>query len=133
MKNTLSLSLLVFLFLMLTGRSLAQNPGEFSARRGRVISAMSPGSIMILRSPESSDMFDYTKRGGYFYYLTGIDEPGCTLVIFSKDFKMTPRSSSPVKEILFIHPENPERVNWDAPTIGIEGAKTKFGFKDVRP
>ena len=68
----------------------AQDAEEFSGRRSRVINSMSPGSVMILRSPKSSDMFDYSRRGGYFYYLTGIDEPRCTLVIFSKDFKMTP-------------------------------------------
>jgi Xaa-Pro aminopeptidase len=133
MKKTLSLSLLVLIFLMAPVRSSAQSHEEYSARRGRVINSMSPGSIMILRSPQSSDMFDYTKRGGYFYYLTGIDEPGCTLVIFSKDFKLTPKSASPIGEILFIHPLNADRVNWDALTIGIDGAKIKSKISDVRP
>ena len=124
---------MLLLFLVESVSSFAQDSEEFSGRRSRVINSMSPGSVMILRSPKSSDMFDYSRRGGYFYYLTGIDEPGCTLVVFSKDFKMIPGSVSPVKEILFIHPLNTARVNWDAPTIGTDGARTKSGIVDVRP
>jgi Xaa-Pro aminopeptidase len=40
---------------------------------------------------------------------------------------------SPGPEILFIKPADPSRANWDALTLGIEGAKKKGGFADVRP
>ena len=94
---------------------------------------MTPGSVMILQTPRESARFDYTRRGGYFYYLSGINEPDCSLILFSKDFRMPGLSSSQMNPILFIRPVNKDRVNWDAQTIGIEGAKDKYGFADIRP
>lgn len=124
---------LILLFVSLSDNIYSQSADEFSARRNHVISQMIPGSVMILRNSQTSGMFDYNRRGGYLYYLTGIDEPDCTLILFSKDFKMLSASSTTGHEILFLRPINLNRINWDAQTIGTEDAKTKYGLKEARP
>jgi Xaa-Pro aminopeptidase len=80
-----------------------------------------------------SSRFDDSKRGGNFYYLPGINEPNCTLVLFSNDFQIQSLLLTGAKEVLFISPVNPNRVNWDAQPIGIEGARSKYGIEDARP
>lgn len=94
---------------------------------------MEPGSVLILRTPILSGRFDYSSIGGYFYYLTGIDEPDCTLILFSDYFPNKNTIAPGSKEIFFIRPINSDRINWDALTIGIEGAKSKYGIEDARP
>jgi Xaa-Pro aminopeptidase len=132
MKTVIRLSAF-FLFIFYYNAALySQSADEFKARRSQLISQMTSGSILIIRTPDASGMFDYTRRGGNFYYLTGIDEPSCTLVLFAKDFKTPPRQPSYPSEILFIRPINSDRANWDALTLGIEGAETKFGIADAR-
>lgn len=110
----------------------SQTAEEFRNRRKEVINKMEPGSVMIIRTHQMSGMFDYSRYGGNFYYLTGIDEPNCTLILFSNDFQMISALPAGSKEILFIRPVNSGRANWDAQTIGTEGAKTKCGIGDTR-
>ena len=134
--KTFFVSVAVFLFTVVLS---AQTSGEFNDRRKKVIENMEPNSVMIIKSGESSGIFNYPRLGGYFYYLTGINEPGTFLVLRSKSTKPSVpsrfgrRSMSPGPEILFIKPADPSRANWDALTLGIEGAKKKGGFANVRP
>lgn len=111
----------------------SQTKDEFKKRRLSVIENLEPGSVMIIKTPDPSGMFDYGRRGGYFYYLTGMEEPGCTLILLSKDVRILQKPVSGEKEILFIRPVNSDRADWDQQTIGIDGAISKYGFKDSRP
>jgi Xaa-Pro aminopeptidase len=111
----------------------SQSAEEFRNRRKEVINKMEPGSVMIIRTYQMSGMFDYSRYGGNFYYLSGIDEPICTLILFSNDFQIPLTLSTGSKEVLFIRPVNSGRVNWDAQTIGLEGARSKYGIEDSRP
>jgi Xaa-Pro aminopeptidase len=111
----------------------SQSAEEFRSRRKEVINKMDPGSVMIIRTYQMSGMFDYSRYGGNFYYLSGIDEPNCTLILFSNDFQIPLTLSTGSKEVLFIRPVNSGRVNWDAQTIGLEGARSKYGIEDSRP
>ncbi len=133
MKNlhTTLIALIIFFGVNITITS--QSAEEFRNRRKEFISKMEPCSVLLLKTPNASAMFDQGRRGGYFYYLTGINEPTCTLVLFSNDFQTQPAFLTGSKEVLFISPVNSSRVNWDALTIGIEGARSKYGFEDVRP
>lgn len=111
----------------------SQTADEFTNRRKEVIGKMEPGSVLILRSSSVSGMFDYSRRGGYLYYLTGIDEPDCALILFAKSFQETSVPFGGGQEVFFIRPANTERINWDPQTLGLEGAKSRSGFSDVRP
>jgi Xaa-Pro aminopeptidase len=133
MKNLhIALTALIFSFAF-ANTANSQSAEEFRNRRKEVINKMEPQSVLMLRTPQMSGMFDYTRYGGNFYYLTGIDEPNCTLVLFSNDFQIPSTLSTGSKEILFIRPVNSGRVNWDAQTIGTEAAKSKYGIEDSRP
>ena len=133
MKNLHS-SIIVLIFSFGFANTLSsQSAEEFRNRRKEVINKMEPRSILLLRTPQSSGMFDYSRKGGNIYYLTGIDEPNCTLVLFSNDFQIPSTLLTSSREILFISPVNSARMNWDAQTIGTEGARTKYGIGDSRP
>ena len=133
MKN-LHITLMVVLFSFgINGVANSQSAMEFGNRRKEVINKMEPGSVMLLRTPLTSARFDESRPGGSFYYLTGINEPNCVLVLFSSDFPVRAGAMANSKEVLFIRPVNSDRMNWDAQTIGIEGAEIKYGLSDVRP
>jgi Xaa-Pro aminopeptidase len=59
---------------------------------------------------------DYRQDSDLFY-LTGIDEPNCVLVL----------STSTDVATLFLRTRDPEREVWDGPRLGVEGAKA-LGF-----
>jgi len=116
-----------------TNAANSQSVEELRSRRNDIRAKMEPGSIMIIRTPQLSGMFENGRYGGNFYYLTGIDESNCTLILFSNDFQFSSILPASSKEVLFIRPVNTGRINWDAQTIGIEGAITKYGIEDARP
>ena len=126
------ISLFLILNIMSGSVSLfSQAAEEYAARRRQVIDRMEPGSVMIIRTAGESGRFDYEKKGGYFRYLAGFEEPECMLVLFAADFKSPAVPGG--NQVLFIRPVNRERKNWDAQTLGLEGAREIYGFQDVRP
>jgi Xaa-Pro aminopeptidase len=133
MKNLHILLLLMIFSLGFENILNSQSAEEFRNRRKEVISKMESGSIMIIRTHLMSGMFDYGRYGGNFFYLTGIDEPNCTLILFSNDFQIQSALLTNTKEVLFIRPVNSKRADWDAQTIGTEGARSKYGIEDTRP
>lgn len=118
---------------------LAQTKEEFQSRRKAVIARMEPSSVMILRSSGSFGSFHTERQDGNFYYLTGLNEPEALLVLHSRSKaengveSMRSRRTASAGEILFVVPQDPDRADWDALPLGIEAAKQKLGFKDVRP
>ena len=132
MKNLHTILMLPVFFFGVSNAINSQSAEEFRNRRKEVINKMEPQSVLLLKTTNASAMFDEGRRGGNFYYLTGINEPNCTLVLFSNDYQISPAFLNLAKEILFISPVNSGRVNWDAQTLGIDGAKTKSGFEDAR-
>lgn len=116
---------IVSFFLVASQSLIAQTAEEYQNRRKAVLSKMEPNSVAIFRSRGSLGKFHGERQDGNFYYLTGINEPQACLVL-SKSL----RNRAP--EILFVMPQNPRLLNWDAQPLGVEGAKQKFGFKDVR-
>jgi len=131
MKNLyLSFLILTGIVCLQSGVS-AQPAGEFGDRRKAVTGRMESGSVMIIRSSSSSAMFDYSRQGGILYYLTGLDEPACTLILRPAR-KLSSGQIIPATETLFISPVNIEAIDWDAQTPGLEGAKTRSGITDVR-
>ncbi len=133
MKN-LHISILVLAFSFGLANTInSQSAEEFRNRRNEVINKMEPGSVLILRTPQMSGRFNYGTPGGNFYYLTGIDEPDCSLILFSDYFQPPSSLKASSREVLFIKPINSDRMNWDAQTIGIDGARSEYGIEEVRP
>ena len=86
-------------------------------RRQEVISKLEPNSVLILRSGNVSGMFVHPRIGGFFYYLTGINEFNACLVLRGENTRPVPqarfgvRPQVPPKEVLFITPHNPVTAN----------------------
>ncbi len=133
MKNLHSAIIALIFLLGICSSINSQSAEEFRNRRKDVVNKMEPQSILLLRTTDLSARFDDGRRGGNFYYLTGINEPNCTLVLFSNDFQIQSAFLTGAKEVLFISPVNSNRMNWDAQTIGVEGARSKYGLEDARP
>ncbi|MAD98451.1 MAG: Xaa-Pro aminopeptidase [Flavobacteriaceae bacterium] len=62
-----------------------------------------------------------------FYYLTGYREPNAVLLIYSD--MQTDEKGNTYNEILYVQEKDKRREQWDGVRLGIEGAKTKLGFK----
>ncbi len=60
-----------------------------------------------------------------FYYLTGYQEPGSVLFIFSE---AQDGPNGQFDEILFTQRRNARRELYDGPRLGVEGAKQELGF-----
>lgn len=122
------LLILVSFITMMIIPAKGQSADEYRQRRNGIAEKMEPGSLMVLSTEQAGGgSFNMQRFGGYFYYLTGINEANTYLVI-----RKDPDGSSN-REILFIKPVDESRANWDAPGTGIKGAKDIYGFRDVRP
>ena len=120
--------ILVSVMTIVNAPLIGQSADEYRQRRNTVEEKMDPGSLMVLSTEQAgAGMFSMQRFGGYFYYLTGIND-AYTYLVIQKGL-----NGSPSREILFIKPVDESRINWDAPGTGIKGAKDIFGFKDVRP
>jgi len=87
---------------------------------------MEPRSVLILRSAPPAPEFSYFRQENNFYYLTGLNESNSALIIKS------PRTMQDKGDIiLFIAPRS-ENTDWNPPTLGLEGAKERLGFQNVR-
>ena len=124
--------------LSMTASVTGQTPEALKSRRLKVWEQMKPGSVMILRSRGSFGTFHAEAQDGNFFYLTGIDEPKAFLVLKkmpSQGVVPPPTKSSDSengKTVLFISPREESRADWDALSLGLEGAKGR-SFPDVRP
>jgi Xaa-Pro aminopeptidase len=78
-----SLTLAVFLSATFTSVQLkAQSPDEYQKRRNAIVDLMDPGSVLILRSATVVPETAFRQESNLFY-LTGIDEPGVSLIVYS--------------------------------------------------
>ncbi len=73
---------LLLLAAVTAGPLQGQSLDEFQKRRQAIREAMDPGSLLVLRSgvPPAESAF---RQEGNLYYLTGINEPGVSLLLFS--------------------------------------------------
>lgn len=63
-----------------------------------------------------------------FYYLSGYREANAVLLIFSEDQKV--RSGS-YNELIYVQKKNARAEMWNGYRLGVEGVKSKLGFKSV--
>lgn len=95
----------------------------YRARRERLLASMGERAVAVIPSApvaiRNNDVEHEYRQDSDFFYLTGLDEPGSTLIL-----------STTHKEhrcVLFVRPRNPEREVWDGPRAGVEGAVERFG------
>lgn len=101
---------------------------ELAERRARILEGMGSG-IMILFGAEpkvfSNDVNYPYRQESNLFYLTGISQPGATLVLLPGN-----RSQ---KEILFLPRRDPAREIWTGHMIGVEEARQMTGIEHVWP
>jgi Xaa-Pro aminopeptidase len=106
----------------------AQAPEEYQKRRQAIRARMEPNSIMILRARDRTGE-DPFRQDNNLFYLTGIQDPGTSLILYADPAAGEPPREPGVfgreKEILF----------WSAPGAGAAEAQKppeKPGFEAVR-
>ncbi len=113
--------------------SITEDPGpvpvkELAERRARILEGMGSG-IMILFGAEpkvfSNDVNYPYRQESNLFYLTGISQPGATLVLLPGNRNQ--------KEILFLPRRDPAREIWTGHMIGVEEARRRTGIAHVWP
>ncbi len=113
--------------------SITEDPGpvpveELAERRARILDRMGSG-IMILFGAEpkvfSNDVNYPYRQESNLFYLTGISQPGATLVLLP--------GNRDQNEILFLPPRDPAREIWTGHMIGVEEARRRTGITHVWP
>jgi Xaa-Pro aminopeptidase len=91
-RHNRRLALIVLVALGLScGWASAQSAEEFQKRRQVVRDAMDPDSVLILRSPAVAGEGRF-RQDNTLYYLTGVTEPGVSLILYSSRRETTPGS-----------------------------------------
>ena len=115
------------------GAAITENAGpvpaeELAARRARIQEGMGSG-IMILFGAEpkvfSNDVNYPYRQESNLFYLTGVSQPGATLVLLPNNRNQ--------KEILFLPRRDPAREIWTGHMIGVEEARRMTGIEHVWP
>jgi Xaa-Pro aminopeptidase len=101
---------------------------DLRARRGRVMEALGPESLLIHRSAPArvySRDVDYEYRqDSDLLYLTGVDQEGTTLVLLP--------GNKTKKSILFVSDANPRREHWQGHLLTKQEAQQASGVDEVR-
>lgn len=100
---------------------------DLTARRARLMEKLGPDALLIVRSGPhrvySLDVEHEYRQDSNFYYLTGIEEPDCALVLMP--------GNSGRKQFLFIPPKDPKVEHWNGKRLSVEEAKAQSGVVDV--
>ncbi len=102
----------------------------FIKNRSKLKDLLLPGSVVIVSSnrmmPRNGDQYFPFRQSSDLYYLTGIKQDMCTLVLYPAVGPGT------FNEILFIPEGDKKREMWEGPKIDQEAAIDISGVKDVR-
>jgi hypothetical protein len=109
-ERVLNVLMVGWLIAVGAGSLWAQSPEDLQKRRQAVRDAMDPDSVMILRSAQPLPEVAFHQESN-FYYLTGVNEPGAALILYStrRSGGGTPAASeSPGRaDVLFLQPAAP--------------------------
>ncbi len=97
---------------------------EFIKRRKQLMKIAGQNSITLLSSrPElirNGDVYHGYRQDSDFYYLSGFNEPDAVLVLLP--------SRKGMEQILFCREADPQKIKWDGPMTGTQGAVDDYGF-----
>lgn len=103
-----------------------------AGRRQALRNLMPTNSVAVIFSyPErvfSNDVNYVYHANPDLYYFSGYKEPDAVLLVF-KD--MQGAGDSTFNEVLFVRKRDAQREQWTGRRLGVEGAKTQLGFKQV--
>ena len=101
----------------------------FRENRQELVNSFDSDTVILLQSADSmvrnSDITHPWRQDSSFYYFTGIDEPGCSLLIL-------PNKNGPTEEILFIPQVDPEKEKWNGRMLTRAIARESSGVKMVQ-
>jgi len=101
----------------------------FSQNRRELIASFDSNAVILLQSADvmvrNSDIEHPWRQDSSFFYFTGLDEPGCSLLII-------PNNEGPAEEVLFIPPVDPEKEKWNGKMLTREAAKEASGVERVQ-
>ncbi|MBZ4036605.1 aminopeptidase P N-terminal domain-containing protein [Flavobacterium sp. 17A] len=135
MKQLLLLFVFTFTFSVQSQENLPTDylSKEFHQGRREAFRALMPANsvAVVFSYPErvfSRDINYNFHQNPDMYYLTGYKEPDAVLLLF-KENQTT--GSETYNEILFVRERNAAKETWTGRRLGVEGAKSKLGFKTV--
>ncbi|MFQ3581535.1 MAG: aminopeptidase P family protein [Chloracidobacterium sp.] len=108
---------------------LAEQPlADFKARRTQLQKQLADGMVLVPgRIEESQGVSEKFFQDENFFYLTGIEAQGATLLL-------TPTPYQGAREILFLPRRNPQAERWTGPQPGPDReAETLFGVEKALP
>jgi Xaa-Pro aminopeptidase len=123
--------------------SRAQSPDEFQKRRQAIREAMDPDSVLVLRSAAVVPETRFRQESNLFY-LTGIDEPGVSLILYSVRREAAGGAAAGSRpaggpqtggraEALFAPPTVPDFPAPAGTTPPVPAPPSRPGFTSVRP
>lgn len=95
----------------------------YTIRRESIIKDLGNNSIMVLYSSDNTKTGDVFNVNRNFYYLTGIDEPNCVLLVTNINDKINSK--------LFILPQDPIQAKWVGDRITAKEASEISGINEV--
>lgn len=102
----------------------AFSKSEFATRRAEVMKSIGSDSIAVIRGNEGMPSYVAFRQGGDFFYLTGVEAPGATLVL----------DGGSGKETLFLPPKNEQRERSEGALLAPDDVSRELtGISDIRP
>lgn len=102
---------------------------EYEARRRSLMDRLPSGSVVVLMGGRikymSRNIFYKFRQESNFWYLTGLQDPDCMLVL---EKNSGPRG---YRMLLFVPPRDTHNEAWDGPICGTEGATAIFGADEA--
>ncbi len=100
---------------------------ELRKRRTEVMKRMSANSVMVLLSTEpriyTYDVDYHYRQENNLYYLTGIKQQDCTLVLVPQ--------GQEIREILFVPERNARNETWNGKMMSNEDARARSGVSEI--
>ncbi|WFD35293.1 intermediate cleaving peptidase 55 [Malassezia cuniculi] len=102
---------------------------EYEARRRALMDSLPSGSVAVLMGGRikymSRNIFYRFRQESNFWYLTGLQDPDCMLVLEKNS------SARGYRMLLFVPPRDTHNEAWDGPICGIDGATAVFGADEA--
>lgn len=98
---------------------------ELQRRRTEVVNKLGGGLLVLFSAPvqlRNGDVEQSYRQDSDFYYLTGITEQECALVLSGK-----------TGLVLFVRERSREKETWEGRRMGTEGATAEYGAKFSHP
>ncbi len=96
---------------------------EFAARRMKVMEAIGPSAVAVIRGNEGMHGYQEFVQSNNMFYLSGVEAPGAILLL----------DGATKRSVLFLLPQNVDRERSEGPLlVPGEEARNLTGIKDIR-